>query len=69
MFEAILYNCGENCRTLKVWRSKIFTTFSTALEWVDNFGAIDLDEFEDSDEFAEIGEYSVLDLYYEIIGR
>lgn len=67
MFEAIIYNTHNNVN-LKVWRSKIFSTFSAAQSWVDEFAAIDLDEYEDSEEFAEIGEYSELDLYYEIIG-
>jgi hypothetical protein len=67
MFEAIIYNTHNNVN-LKVWRSKTFNTYSAALEWVDSFEAIDLDEYESS-EFEEIGEYSEFDLYYEIIAR
>ena len=67
MFETILYNCDDTCRNLNVWRRKTFNTFSAAQMWADKFSAIELDEFENGDEFAEVGEYNFVDLYYEII--
>ena len=66
MFECRVYSCTENCRKLKVWRTKVFNTFSAAQAWVNKLAAIDLDEYE-NDEFAETGEYNFVDLYYEII--
>ena len=69
MFEVILYQVDLTGRGLEVWRRKTFNTYSSALQWVDELAAIELDEFEDSEEFAETGEYPYAELFYEIITR
>jgi hypothetical protein len=69
MFEVILYQADISGRGLEVWRRKTFNTFSAAQMWADSFAAIELDEFENGEEFEDIGEYNFVDLYYEIIAR
>ena len=65
MFQAILYTSEGN--SLKTYRTATFSTYSKANEYVDKFAAMDLDEFENSDEFAETGEYPEFEMFYEII--
>lgn len=69
MFEVILYQADLSGRGLEVWRRKTFNTWSAASEFIDRKAAIELDEFEDSEEFTETGEYPHAELFYEIITR
>jgi len=67
MFEARIYS-GEGA-TFAFQRSRSFATFSTALDWAENvMNATELDEFENSEEFEETGEYPFTELFYEILG-
>ena len=50
MFQVILYTAENN--SLKTYRTVTFNTYLAASEFVDKFAAIDLDEFEDSDELV-----------------
>lgn len=65
MYQVILYIVEDN--TLKTYRRATFNTYLAASKFVDKYAAIDLDEFEDSDEFAETGEYPEYEMFYEII--
>ena len=65
MYQVILYIVEGN--SLKTYRQVTFNTYLAASEFVDKYAAIDLDEFEDSDEFAETGEYPEYEMFYEII--
>lgn len=65
MFQVILYTVENN--SLKTYRTVMFNTYLAASEFVDRYAALYLDEFEDSDEFAETGEYPDFEMFYEII--
>ena len=65
MYQVILYTVEGN--SLKTYRQVTFNTYLAASEFVDKYAALDLDEFEDSDEFAETGEYPEYEMFYEII--
>lgn len=65
MFQVILYTSENN--SLKTYRTVMFNTYLAASEFVDRYAALDLDEFEESDEFAETGEYPDFEMFYEII--
>jgi hypothetical protein len=65
MFQVILYTSESN--KLKTYRTATFTTYSKANEYADKFAALDLEDFENSSEFAETGEYPEFGMFYEII--
>lgn len=66
MFEVRVY-AGDGAG-LRTWRNRIFNTYSQALDWANRvLAAHDLDEYEKSEEFQEIGEYPITELFYEII--
>ena len=65
MFQVILYTAEGN--SLRQYRTAIFNTYSLACEYADKFAALDLENFENSEEFAETGEYPEFEMFYEII--
>jgi hypothetical protein len=65
MYQVILYTAESN--SLKTYRTVTFNTYLAASEFVDKFAALDLDEYENSEEFAETGEYPDFEMFYEII--
>lgn len=68
MFEVKMFQANEDGSGIILWRSRPFNLYSDAIKWIKKMRAIERDEFENSDEFSETGEYPYGELFYEIIG-
>lgn len=66
MFEVKLFQANEDGSGIILWRSRPFNLYSDAIKWIKRMRAIELSEFQNSDELIETGEYPYGELFYEL---